>query len=349
MYVTGTFAWEVKPGIQKFEIDLKTGNAGPVRNIWNGTGGSAPEGPHIYKIDGWYYILIAEGGTGAGHMVTMARSKSIDGPYESHPRNPVLTNANSTSYFQNLGHADLFQDANNNWWAVALSVRQGPDGSYPMGRETVMTPVTWKRGEWPTISPLTGQMNGSHLEDESVVGKGEGSLVTAGDAIKFEPGSRFKTEFVHWRFPVLGSYVISAPGHPNTLQLTSSLSNLTGHDGRSAEPKGQTFIGRRQVDSLFTFSTKFDITNLKQVDQEVGVSVFLDQVSIGFPLSSSKLTTPRAPPLRSWPRHLLELHPCSPSPRDYHSPSIHLSHNCNLAHSVCLVKLGKTDIPNQNE
>ncbi|KAH6690769.1 beta-xylosidase [Leptodontidium sp. MPI-SDFR-AT-0119] len=290
VYVTGTFAWEVLPGIQMFTLDLKSGAVGPVRNIWNGTGASAPEGPHIYHRDGWYYLLIAEGGTGAGHMVSMARTQSIDGPYTSSPSNPVLTNANSTSYFQNLGHADLFQDRYGKWWGVALSVRQGPDGSYPMGRETVMTPVTWKRGEWPVFSPLTGVMNGWFLDEEDVLSMGEGSLVTAGDGVSFMPGETFKPEFVHWRFPVEESYVISPKGHEGSLQLTSSLSNLTGHDGRSAEANGQTFLARRQVDSLFKFSVSFDVGELKIAEQEVGVSVFLDQLhhyDLGFVISAN--------------------------------------------------------------
>jgi beta-xylosidase len=125
-------------------LDLKTGAIGPYINIWNGSGASAPEGPHIYNKDGYYYLLIAEGGTGSGHIVTTGRSKNINGPYESSPHNPVLTNAKSTHYFQNTGHADLFQHSDDNWWAVALSVSQVPDRSYPMGRETVLTPVAWK-------------------------------------------------------------------------------------------------------------------------------------------------------------------------------------------------------------
>ena len=263
-----------------FTLDLKSGAAGPVRNIWNGTGASAPEGPHIYHRDGYYYLLIAEGGTGAGHMVSMARSKSIDGPYTSNPNNPVLTNANSTSYFQNLGHADLFQDRRGKWWAVALSVREGVVGSYPMGRETVMTPVTWERGQWPVFEPVTGQMSGWWLDEEDVPRRGEGSLVTAGDDVHFIPGEGFKPEFVHWRFPVPGSYVVSPKGHEGSLQLVSSESNLTGHDGRSAEPKGQTFTGRRQVDSFFKFGVTFDVKELQVPEQEVGVTVFLDQVCL---------------------------------------------------------------------
>lgn len=66
------------------------------KRIWNGTGGRHPEGPHIYKKDGWYYLLISEGGTEYGHKVTIARSRDIDGPYESNPANPILTHINKT-------------------------------------------------------------------------------------------------------------------------------------------------------------------------------------------------------------------------------------------------------------
>ncbi|TVY84292.1 Non-reducing end alpha-L-arabinofuranosidase BoGH43A [Lachnellula suecica] len=278
VYVTGTHAWQVDPGIKMLPVDLKTGEVGETISIWNGTGASSPEGPHIYRKDGYYYLLIAEGGTGSGHRATIARAKNISGPYESDPANPVLTNSNTTAYFQNVGHADLFQDRNENWWAVALSVRQGPDGSYPMGRETVLTPVTWEEGEWPIFTNVSGHMHGWHLDSAPPVRQGEGSLVDSSVQINFEPGSVFPPEFVHWRFPTNGSYTISTPGHEYALQLKSSSANLTGSDGRSAEPAGQTFIARRQVHSLFKFSVTLDPSSLEMEEQEVGVAVFLDQL-----------------------------------------------------------------------
>ncbi|GJD00933.1 betaxylosidase [Colletotrichum higginsianum] len=132
-YLNGAHAWKMGPWIQQTEANLDTGEVGEWKTIWSGTGGMAPEGPHIYRKDGWYYLLAAEGmisnanmkyvaklrditgGTGLGHMVTMARSNNIDGPYESNPANPILTNANTTDYFQTVGHADLFQDHSGNW------------------------------------------------------------------------------------------------------------------------------------------------------------------------------------------------------------------------------------------
>ncbi|KAJ3522188.1 hypothetical protein NMY22_g11999 [Coprinellus aureogranulatus] len=159
-YITGAHAWQVKPGIWQAEADLDTGKVGEFKQIWEGTGGLAPEGPHIYKKDGHYYLLAAEGGTGLEHMVTISRSKNINGPFESNPANPILTSTNTSSYFQTIGHADLFQDGSGNWWAVALSTRGGPEYKhFPMVRETVLAPVSWRKGEWPVATQVSGKMS----------------------------------------------------------------------------------------------------------------------------------------------------------------------------------------------
>jgi len=176
VYVTGSHPWQVTPGITQATIDLATGEVGSTYSyIWNGTGGEAPEGPHIYLKDGWYFLMIAEGGTGLNHMETIARSKHINGPYEANPANPILTNANTTQYFQTVGHADLFQDGAGKWWGVALSTRSGPGyTTYPMGRETVLYPVTWAKGAWPILQPVRGQMEGWHLGPQNKKIGGEG-------------------------------------------------------------------------------------------------------------------------------------------------------------------------------
>ena len=94
-------------------------------------------------------------------METIARSKTIEGPYTPNPNNPILTNANTSQYFQTVGHADLWQDATGNWWGAALSTRSGPNyTTYPMGREAVLYPVTWNTGDWPILQPVRGQMSG---------------------------------------------------------------------------------------------------------------------------------------------------------------------------------------------
>ncbi|KAI0138903.1 glycoside hydrolase family 43 protein [Hypoxylon sp. NC0597] len=276
-YIVGAHAWRVSPGILLAEANLETGEVGEWETVWNGTGGTAPEGPHIYLKDGWYYLLAAEGGTGLEHMVTMARSRTIQGPYQANDANPVLTNSNTTNYFQTVGHADIFHDAVGNWWGVALSTRSGPEYSYyPMGRETVMVPITWANGKFPVWSPLSGVMNGWQFPLKDVEVDGPGPLITDGDAIDFAPGSALPAHFTYWRFPIPESYTVSPIGHPNTLRLNPSTLNLTGLNGNYAGPEGQTFVGRRQQDTLFTYSVNLDFSPTS-LEEEAGVSVFLTQ------------------------------------------------------------------------
>ncbi|KAI0184956.1 glycosyl hydrolase [Xylaria flabelliformis] len=278
-YIVGGHAWRVFPGIMLAEADLDTGKVGEWKTIWNGTGGSAPEGPHIYRKDGWYYLLAAEGGTGLNHMVTMARSKNLYGPYESNPVNPVLSNANSTEYFQTVGHADLFQDSSMNWWGVALSTRSGPEYlNFPMGRETIMVPVTWETGKFPLWSPVRGVMSGWPMPKTNKRIPGLGPFTTDGDIINFQSGSTLPAHFTFWRYPIASSYVISPDEKPNTLRLDPSKLNLTALNGNCAGSEGQTFVGRRQQDTLFTFSVDLDFSpGYSEIEAEAGVSVFLTQ------------------------------------------------------------------------
>lgn len=133
-------------------IDPLTGRTlEPFRRIWSGTGEGWLEAPHVYHIGEWYYLLCAEGGTYSGHMEVAARARSVWGPYESCPDNPILTNRNDTTKQACCcGHADLFEDHLGNWWMVHLGVRPGVLSQSQMARETFLTPVTWKNG-WPSV------------------------------------------------------------------------------------------------------------------------------------------------------------------------------------------------------
>ncbi|MBN1867936.1 glycoside hydrolase family 43 protein [Candidatus Sumerlaeota bacterium] len=136
------------------EIDVRTGKRlTEVRQTWPGTGGGWMEAPHLYKIDGLYYLLVAEGGTSRGHMVCVARSKDPWGPFESHPDNPILSNRRLPGPLQATGHADLFQAHDGSWWMVFLAIRDIPSGfphMHLLGRETCLAPIDWKDG-WPVV------------------------------------------------------------------------------------------------------------------------------------------------------------------------------------------------------
>lgn len=154
-YITGTsamFSGELA-GIYQAQIDIESGRLTSERRlIWEGTGGSFPEGPHLYRIGDWYYLIIAEGGTEYGHMVTAARSRAPFGPFESCPYNPILTQRSTDNPVQATGHAELIQISEKEWWAVFLGIRPiGYPAAHHLGRETFGAPVTWTADGWPII------------------------------------------------------------------------------------------------------------------------------------------------------------------------------------------------------
>ena len=163
-----TEIWMSKFNIETFQLE------GEKYPLWQGTGGVFPEGPHLYKKDGIYYLLIAEGGTLHHHAVTVAFSKDVFGPYQSSRRNPILTHRhlNRTYPIQNVGHADLVELKDGSWVGVCLGSR--PRGGFydgynikysfggyyrNLGRETFVFPVSWPSdGEGPVISGETGKI-----------------------------------------------------------------------------------------------------------------------------------------------------------------------------------------------
>ena len=140
-------------GAFQSRIDIQTGKLlSEPQVVWGGTGGQYPEGPHVYRYQGWYYLLMSEGGTEYGHMITMARSKSVWGPFEPCARNPLLTHRSLRSPIQGVGHADLIDTADGAWFAVSLAYRpNGYPPCYHLGRETYLSPVTWSDDGFPVI------------------------------------------------------------------------------------------------------------------------------------------------------------------------------------------------------
>lgn len=144
------------------EIDLDNFKLiGEKTKIWGGAFEDAyyPEGPHLYRIGNYYYLMIAEGGTEHFHSETIARSKNLRGPYKGYRGNPILTQRNlgTQAVVANTGHADLVELKDGSWYMVYLASRPY-DGYYKiLGRETFIAPVEWENG-WPVVSPGTGKI-----------------------------------------------------------------------------------------------------------------------------------------------------------------------------------------------
>jgi xylan 1,4-beta-xylosidase len=125
--------------------------------VWHGAMRDAvwAEGPHLYKVDGRYVLVCAEGGTDIDHAVVVARAEAVTGPYTGSPRNPVLTHRHlgRDHPVTGTGHADLVCDEAGRWWAVLLAMRPYGGYFYNLGRETFLTRVRWEDG-WPLFDPL---------------------------------------------------------------------------------------------------------------------------------------------------------------------------------------------------
>ncbi|MFW6155186.1 MAG: glycoside hydrolase family 43 protein [Planctomycetota bacterium] len=123
---------------------------GPVTNIFAGTALGATEGPHLYKRDGLYYLIVAEGGTGYGHAVTVARSSTLTGPYEADPAGPMLTSRDNPDLpLQKAGHASLVETTDGRWYLAHLTGRPiMPFRRCPLGRETAIQEVAWTADGW---------------------------------------------------------------------------------------------------------------------------------------------------------------------------------------------------------
>lgn len=162
-FISEECRYEGHHGIYLNELDTETFQfKGPRYIIWDGfkTRSKWIEAPHIYKKDGWYYLLVAEGGTFVNHSVQMARCRTINGDYEICPRNPIITHRHLPieNPISVTGHADIVETQNGEWWMVLLAVRPYVGGHYNLGRETFMVPFVWAKDGWPMIDNETGMV-----------------------------------------------------------------------------------------------------------------------------------------------------------------------------------------------
>jgi xylan 1,4-beta-xylosidase len=239
-------------------LDLQSGKlAGPLKEIWKGTGGIWPEGPHLYKINGKYYVMCAEGGTSYDHMVTIARSDSPWGPFVSDPNNPILMHRNQpASPFQALGHADIV-DTPVGWWMVCLGIRPQAGKLHHLGRETFLAPVTWTQDGWPVV-------NGKGwIDPEMAAPKLPQKVWDQSPARDDFSKTSLALEWNYIRNPYQENYSLTE--RPGFLRLQGSAVTLSDQDS-------PTFVGRRQTDMSCRVSTSLDFKPAKE-NEEAGLVI----------------------------------------------------------------------------
>ena len=157
--------WDHRPGnnrfagivLQEYSVNERR-LVGEREVIFKGTALGFTEAPHLFKRNGWYYLLTAEGGTGWGHTVTMARSRKLTGPYELHPDLYILSARHRPDVeLQRAGHADLVETQNGETYMVYLCGRPLRNrGRCTLGRETAIQKMVWGNGDWLRTLDGTG-------------------------------------------------------------------------------------------------------------------------------------------------------------------------------------------------
>ena len=260
-YLQSNATVDGKIGIAQAEIDPDSGKLlSETRHIWGGTGGRYPEAPHLYKIDGIYYLMIAEGGTEYGHMETIARSPSVWGPFEACPRNPILSHRNhGFSEIQGTGHADLVQAHDGSWWMVFLAFRMTKPMFHNLGRETFLAPVTWEDG-WPVVN--AGREITLDMPVDTLPAHSFPALPVRDDF----NGRELALCWNYLRNPHNEHYSLTA--RPGWLKLGGTADTLD----MAASP---TFIGRRQQHMGFRASALLQFEPVEEGD-EAGITAFYD-------------------------------------------------------------------------
>ncbi|WFR60928.1 glycoside hydrolase family 43 protein [Paenibacillus amylolyticus] len=248
------------------EIDLEQGKLiGEKVSIWQGAlkVAHAQEGPHIYKKDDWYYLLIAEGGTGHTHAVTIARSRNITGPYEGHRSNPILTHRHLGRAYPivNVGHAELIETQQGEWWLLCLASRTAGGYYRNLGRETFMAPVQWEQ-EWPVVSPGVGRLE---LETKSP------NL----PEVRW-PSAPIRDDFDESSLSPIWNFLRTPRGEFWSLTERPGHLRLRLKQEQLSEQSNPAFVGRRQQHLMFNASTHMEF-NPQNEGETAGLTLFHNQ------------------------------------------------------------------------
>jgi len=253
--------WDHRPGNNRFsgivlqEYSVKERKlVGERLNIFKGTALGFTEAPHLYKRNGWYYLLTAEGGTAWGHAVTMARSRSLTGPHELHPDTHILSARNRPDVeLQRAGHGDFIETQKGDTYMVYLCGRPLRNrGRCTLGRETAIQKMVWGKDDW--LRTLDG--TGRPTLDTPAPGLPEH---------KFAPAP-LREDFNEPKLPIHFQW-LRTPRPEEIFSLTArpGFLRLFGHETMGSVFR-QSLVARRQQAHCFSAATvvEFEPENFQQ-------------------------------------------------------------------------------------
>lgn len=239
---------------------------GEIRNIFPGTEAGYTEGPHLYHIGEWYYLIVAEGGTGYGHCVTQARSRCVWGPYEVDPENPMLTSKNEDAgNLKKCGHADITDTPFGEWYMVHLCARP-PKGSASclLGRETAIQKVYWSKDGWLRLAH-GGNKAAEYVEEPSLTKEHLFLPKSVKDDFESE---EFDAAYVSPRIPL---------GDKASLKERKGYLRLYGQESLNSLHR-VTLLGIKQSEYQVRVETAVDFKPLKP-EQLAGLTYFYDAMN----------------------------------------------------------------------
>ena len=225
----------------------------------------APEGPHILKKNDYYYLFLAEGGTGPGHRISVARSKELMGNYEPCPYNPIMRQMDEKAGIQRCGHGKPVCTQNGQWYMVYLCGRMVGDGYSILGRETALDPITWTADGWPIVNNLDGP---SVLQIKPDLPGNEPNIKQKNDEKRivrnaFENG--LPKEFITPR-----------PPETDAVSFTDGCLKLKGSKAPLSSVDSRNILVRRQTAFCFEAECDFIVPELEE-GQEVGLTCYYDE------------------------------------------------------------------------
>ena len=267
------FLWK-EGDIKICEIDVETGKKiGEIHHLGTGLGGRYPEGPHIYKKDGYYYLMLAEGGTEQGHHVNILRSRNLFGPYEPNRANPILSHFNMEmqgSEIQGLGHADLVQAPDSTWWMICLGYRTSGYLLHVMGRETMLAPVRWDENAWPVVNGNGTLTTDMHCTTLPQVPMPLDPVREKFNYVKRDvPAASYSSIGLPWGWHSIGNpdySHYSLTERKGWLRLKPTTTTLD----KATSP---TFVARRQTEKVFTATTLVDASHIGE-GMQTGITAY---------------------------------------------------------------------------
>jgi len=249
-------------GARIFEISQDgTKQLSEAKLLYYGHNKRAPEGSHLLKKDGWYYLFQAEGGTGMGHRISVSRSRELFGNYEPCPFNPIMRQQDEKQAIQRCGHGKPVCTPNGEWFMVYLCGRQ-VDGKWSLlGRETALDKITWTADGWPMVNNLQGPSVLAKKPDLPEVAVEESGANVANNAAL--PGLDF-------------TWVTIREPEENFAKVREDGIYLLGSRADLCEVSARNLLLQRQTSFNFTAETRLSFAPLKD-GQDTGMTCYYDE------------------------------------------------------------------------